>query len=215
MKLPTLKPIPVAAIAAILGLAAGCGWTWLNASRVVAQAVGVRHQAESERVEKNRQRRAQGWDFWTIEIENLVSELSGEKARLHKLANDLDQRSARMAAERKELERIRLDVESIRREIDDQVIAIRSDEAKNLHGLAQTYTSLTPHAAVTILREMDDTTAVKILSLMKPDAVGPIFEDMAKTSAPDHILAHRAATLSDKLRLMKSGTLPPTAAAGP
>jgi hypothetical protein len=34
--------------------------------------------------------------------------------------------------------------------------------------------------------------------------VGPIFEEMAKTSAPDGTLARRAALLSEKLRLMKS-----------
>ena len=57
---------------------------------------------------------------------------------------------------------------------------------------------------VAILREMDDTTVVKLLSLMKSDAVGPIFEEMTKTSSPEGTLARRAAVLSEKLRLMKS-----------
>jgi len=99
----------------------------------------------------------------------------------------------------------------MRREIDDRVVAIRSDEAKNLRSLSQTYTNLSPHAVVIIFRETDDATAVKILSLMKPEVVGPIFEDMARSSLIDGTLARRAATLSDKLRLMKSGVLPPTA----
>ena len=83
-------------------------------------------------------------------------------------------------------------------------IAINTDEAKNLRSLAQTYSTLTPHAAVAIIREMDDTTVVKILSLMKPDVVGPIFEEMAGASGGDTSLAQHAAVLSDKLRLMKS-----------
>ena len=53
--------------------------------------------------------------------------------------------------------------------------------------------------------ELDDTTAVKILSLMKADIVGPIFEEMSKTATADGMpLARRAALLSEKLRLMKS-----------
>jgi flagellar motility protein MotE (MotC chaperone) len=161
------------------------------------------------------QRRSQGWDFWTIEVENLTTELKDEKERLRKRSDDLDQREARLAAERKELDRIRTDDEAVCAELDARIVSIRSDEAKNLHSLAQTYTNLTPHAAVIILGEMDDPTAVKILSLMKPDVVGPIFEDMARTSGPDGALARRAAAFSDKLRLMKSGVVPPTASVGP
>ena len=88
--------------------------------------------------------------------------------------------------------------------MDERVVAIGADEAKNLHSLAQTYSTLTPHAAVAIIKEMDDTTVVKILSLMKPDVVGPIFEDMAKPNGGDDTLARRAAALSEKIRLMKS-----------
>jgi hypothetical protein len=51
---------------------------------------------------------------------------------------------------------------------------------------------------------MDDSTAVKILSLMKPDVVGPIFEEMSRAAGTDTTLARRAAMLSEKLRLMKS-----------
>jgi flagellar motility protein MotE (MotC chaperone) len=88
-------------------------------------------------------------------------------------------------------------------EITDKVVEIQADEAKNLRMLAQTYTNLTPHAAVAIIRELDDTTVVKILSLMKPDVVGPIFEDMAQ-SASGASDAHRAAVLSEKLRLVRA-----------
>jgi len=210
-----LKPVPVAVIAVVIGLAAGGGWTWMNVSRVVAVAVARRREVEALRLEKIQERRAQGWDFWTIEIENLKAELGDEKARLGKRSDELDQREARLASERQDLERIRTDIESVQRTIDAKVVSIHSDEAKNLHSLAQTYTNLTPHAAVIIFTEMDDSTAVKILSLMKPDIVGAIFEEMARTSGPDAVLARRAATLSEKLRLMKSGVDPAIASAAP
>lgn len=146
-----------------------------------------------------------GWDFWTIEIDNLSNELKGERARLRKESELMDQRAARLAAEEKELGKVRADVESLRKEIADKVIEITADESKNIRTLAQTYTALTPRGAVAIFRELDDTTAVKILSLMKAEVVGPIFEEMSKTAAADGTpLARRAALLSERLRLMKA-----------
>lgn len=201
-------PLPVILAATLLGTAAGLGWCWYRISGTVAQTLAVRRQLADEQRAKVEERRAHGWDFWTIEMENLASELKGEKARCLRREDELDKRSARLAAEKQELDRVRTDIEAMRREIDDRVIAIRADEAKNLRSLAQTYSNLTPRAAVAILKEMDDSTVVKILSLMKPDVVGPIFEEMSRSVSSDGTLARRAATLSEKLRLMKSGQLP-------
>jgi flagellar motility protein MotE (MotC chaperone) len=151
-----------------------------------------------------------GWDFWTIEIENLSNELKDERLRLKKQADLLDQRAARLAAGEKELAKVRTDVAALRQEVADRVTEISADEQKNIRTLAQTYTNLTPRAVVAIFKEMDDATAVKILSLMKPDVVGPIFEQMAITLGADGSpLARRAAILSEKLRLMKASK-PPT-----
>ena len=97
----------------------------------------------------------------------------------------------------------------MRKEIGERVIEINTDETKNLRGLAQTYTNLTPKAAVAIIREMDDVTVVKILSLMKPDIVAPIFEEMSKTPDKDGLLSRRAAVLSEKLRLLKAAKAAP------
>ena len=144
-----------------------------------------------------------GWDFWTVEIDNLSNELKEERARLRKQAELLDQRSARVVAEEKELAKVRGDIERLRKEIADKVIEISADEAKNIRTLSQTYAALTPRSAVAILKEIDDSTAVKILSLMKAETVGPIFEEMAKTIGSDGPLARRAALLSEKLRIMK------------
>jgi flagellar motility protein MotE (MotC chaperone) len=147
--------------------------------------------------------RSKGWDFWTVEIDNLSRELKDEKARVQKEEEGLDLRAARLAAERQELEKLRTELSTMHDEISAKVIEIQADESKNLRMLAQTYSSLTPHAAVAIIHELDDSTAVKILSLMKPDVIGPIFEDMAQGD-PSGSNAHRAAVLSEKIRLLKA-----------
>jgi flagellar motility protein MotE (MotC chaperone) len=191
------NPFLLPAVALLAGVAAGLLPLLRVGDTLVAQVLAGRaHQAA--------EKKTQGWDFWTVEIDNLASELKEEKARLKKQAEQLDQRAARLDAEQQELEKLRAADEATRKEINERVIAIAADEARNLRALAQTYTNLTPRAAVAIIREMDDVTVVKILSLMKPDVVAPIFEEMSRTPDKEGLLARRAALLSEKLRLMKS-----------
>ncbi len=192
------NPAFIAVLGVVSGTVVGLGWFWRAANVLVDHAIQAR-PVVVEAAGKD-----QGWDFWTIEIDGLSSELKEERARLRQQAEALNQRTARLASEQQELAKVRRDIEAMRAEINRKVIEITTDEMKNLRSLAQTYSSLTPKGCVAILREMDDTTVVKILSLMKSDAVGPIFEEMAKTAGPDGPLARRAAMLSDKLRLMKT-----------
>jgi len=136
-------------------------------------------------------------------MENVASELKEERARVSQQADQLAQREGRLAAERQELEKVRAQIESLRLEVSTKVIEIQGNELKNLRTLAQTYTSLTPRAAVAIFREMDDGTVVKILALMKSESVAPILEEMARASTADPSFSRRAAALSEKLRLMQ------------
>jgi flagellar motility protein MotE (MotC chaperone) len=195
------NPIVVAALSILLSVGLGSMVIWKGAAAAII-ANKAAHPVKHD--EKEEEAKARGWDFWTIEIDNLSAELKEEKARMKKQSEQLDQRAARLAAEEKELGKVRAEIETMRKEIADKVVELSSDEMKNLRTLAQTYTSLTPKAAVTIFREMDDSTAVKILSLMKPDTVGLIFEEMSKTAGADGPLAKRAAVLSEKLRLLKA-----------
>ena len=199
------NPFVAAALALLLSVGVGLFMFWRAAMPLLAAAINARLKtvADLPKKEKN-------WDFWTIEIENLSNELKEERGRQKKQAEMLDQREARIAAEQKELANMRAEIEGLRKEIADKVIVIREDEAKNLRALSQTYGNLTPRAAVAIIRELDDVTATKILSLMKPEVVGPIFEEMSRSSATDDTpLARRAAILSEKIRLMKSNKASP------
>ena len=198
-------PLILCVLALLGGALVGPLWFWSAAAKLVIKSAAQRQVAVQK---AHAQTRSQGWDFWTVEVENLSSELKEEKARLRQRADDLDSQEKRIVAEKQELEKIRTDIANLRVQIDQRVIAINTDESKNLHVLAQTYATLTPEGAVNILKEMDDTTAVKILSLMKPDVVGPIFEVMAKPNGADTTMAQHAAELSDKLRMMKAATVP-------
>jgi flagellar motility protein MotE (MotC chaperone) len=200
------NPLITAATGLLLALAVGACTFWRAAGPLLAQALAAQARAAAAA----RSETDKGWDFWTVQIESLANELKGEKAKLKKEADILDRREVRIAAQEKGLATMRAELESMRKDLSARIIGIRADEAKNLRGLAQTYSNLSPRAAVAIFREMDDVTAVKILFLMKPDVVGPIFEEMSKTAGTDGTLARRAAVLSEKLRVMKA-TPPATA----
>jgi flagellar motility protein MotE (MotC chaperone) len=199
------SPIVAAVLAIVMGTGSGLFTFWHAAGLVLEEAIKHR-PVPKELVPK--EERERGWNFWTIEIENLAGELKGERERQRKLSEQLDHREAQLAAERQELSKVRNEIEGLRQEIATKVVEINADEMKNIRGLAQTYTGLTPRAAVAIIREMDDTMVVKILSVMKPDVVAPIFEEMSRTAGSDGPMARRAALLSDRLRLMKSTKAP-------
>jgi flagellar motility protein MotE (MotC chaperone) len=192
------SPLVFAVLGLVISVALGVAMTWRAAAPVIRDVLAKRVKPVDT------ERKTKGWDFWTIEIENLSNELKEERAQLRKRTDLLEQREARVALEEKELGKVRASIEKMRREIAEKVIEISADESKNLRTLAQTYTNLSPKAVVAIIREMDDVTSVKILSLMKPDAVGPVFEEMSRTAGPDGPLSRRAAILSEKLRLVKA-----------
>jgi flagellar motility protein MotE (MotC chaperone) len=202
MSAKLINPVTVIALSVVVsvGLGGALSWRVMEPLLVKSATAAAARKPASETSEL----RQKGWDFWTIEIENLSHELKEERERLKLQAERLEQRAARIAAEEREFAKLRADVEGMRKQIADRIIEIKADETKNIKTLAQTYTTLTPKGAAAILREMDDSTAVKILSIMKPDVVGPIFEEMSRDSSADTALAKRAATLSEKLRLMKA-----------
>jgi flagellar motility protein MotE (MotC chaperone) len=122
--------------------------------------------------------------------------------------DQLDQRAAQLANEARELAKVRIEIEALRRGITEKIIEISADDAKNIRTLAQTYSNLTPRAVVAIVRELDDATAVKIFSLMKVDVVSAIFEEMSRTAGPDGPMSKRVAILSERMRQMKSVVKP-------
>jgi len=52
--------------------------------------------------------------------------------------------------------------------------------------------------------QMDETSAVKILALMKVDVVAGIFEEMGKQAAGDPLMAKRAAKLAEGVKNYRS-----------
>jgi len=192
------NPVVVIVLGLVLGVGTGVAYFKKMAAPLIAHARAAR--TTKVHVEKP----DAPWDFWTTEIDNLSSELKDAKLSLKKREDEVTAREARLVAERQELTKQRQELETMRTEISARIGEIQADEVKNLKSLANLYSNLTPKATLTIFKEMDDLTVVKLLSLMKTDVVSPLFEEMGKEAASDPALAKKAAALSEKLRLFKS-----------
>ncbi len=190
------SPIVYILLSVLLG--AGLVLALLNkeATTLVTQMAAQHvHEIEAKRPEKP-------WDFWTPEVENLAKELKEEKEKLAQREADVAAREKRVAAEVLELDVIRKQVESLRGEIASRIVEVQSQEMKNLKTLANTYSKLTPPAAVAIFKELDDLMVAKLLSLMKPEVTTAILQEFSSTPGPDNVNVKRAAEITQRLRLL-------------
>ena len=149
------------------------------------------------------------WSFRSEDIDALVADLNDQRVKLVQRQTELDKLAAHIEAERQELEKTRSDIAAMRDEISAEIPQFQDSERKNIKTLAQTYSDIEPTAAVAILREMDENTCAKLLSLMKPDKVAAILQEMS-VEDKDETMVKRAARISDKLRLMQTNPTPHT-----
>ena len=195
MKLLT-SPWGIALLAMFLNL----GTTVL----MLLPAIGALQDTYEEIPEKTSMA-ARMWGFKTEAVDDLIKELETERTKLEEGQKGVLAVQSQNAADREELEKVRGEIKAMRAEIDDKVVEIQEQELKNLKTLAQTYSAMNPAAVVAIFRELDENMAVKVLSFMKADRVGPILGEMSKgiDTASGETMAKRAARITDKLRLLK------------
>ena len=140
-----------------------------------------------------------------------VSELKLAKDQLAVREAALIEQQKRMESERLELERTRSDIDLMRKQVESYLteakglnVKARAEDAvsemKNLKTLVQTYSAMSPKSTVAIMLQMEDSSAVKILALMKVDIVAGIFEEMGKQAAGDPLMAKRAAKLAEGVK---------------
>lgn len=138
------------------------------------------------------------WDYVNPEVDQLVEELKKERQTLAERSRQLDELAARLQAERNELNVVTQQVAQLQKEFDDTVVRVTEEETTNLKRLAKVYTSMSPEGAAVILKQLDETTIVKILTFMKDGETAPILETIAKLGDAE---AKMAASISERLRL--------------
>ena len=142
--------------------------------------------------------RVPSWEFHNPEVDLLIEELKQEKETLAKRQAQLNELAERLQVERVEINEVTKAVYQLQAQFDSNVVRVLSEEAVNVKKLARTYAAMTPEGAVPILKQLDETTLVKILANMKESETAPILEGMARQSEAD---AKRVAAISERLRL--------------
>jgi flagellar motility protein MotE (MotC chaperone) len=214
-------PILVAILLGIATSAAVLYWRWPAIGSKFESAI----PAASAQTRITTQ--SKDWDYYTSEVENLMKELRDEKTSYEKKTKDLAAVEMRIETEKKELLRsrdellrLRGEIEKMRDELSSRTTEIQDTERINIRNLARTYSNMKPAEAVAIFVEMTDDNIAKLLASMKNDVVAKILGEMAKTANPKATpetiasgaepatLAPRAASISEKLRLLKKEPAP-------
>ncbi len=104
-------PVTAMVVSLVLSIVLGVALCWRAAGPLQQLAAAARPKPVVD-VKKDK-----GWDFWTIEMDNLSTDLTEERARLRKQSDLLDQRAARLDDEQRELGKIRSDIEALRQQI--------------------------------------------------------------------------------------------------
>jgi flagellar motility protein MotE (MotC chaperone) len=146
------------------------------------------------------------WGFKTQAVDDLIAELTSERERTAEEHKSLETLRARLATERAEVEQVREEIKALREALDQRVLQIEESEIKNLKSLANTYSAMKTASIVAIFHEMNEDMAVKLVSLMKPDRISQILEEMAREreNPGEEPAARRAVRFSDKLRLIQT-----------
>jgi len=119
-----------------------------------------------------------------------VSELKLAKDQLAVREAALLEQQKRMEFGRLELERTRADIDLMRKQVEVYLAEAKGlsvkaraevtvNELKNLKMLVQTYSTMSPKSTVAIMLQMDESSAVKILALMKVDVVAEFLKRWA------------------------------------
>jgi flagellar motility protein MotE (MotC chaperone) len=138
-------------------------------------------------------------------MDQAVDELHKERGNLLAREKHVEELEARVLAERAGLDEATRAIQKLQADLERDIVRVKDDEAPNLKKLAKMYTSMEPAGAAAILRELEDSVLVKILTFMKEAETAPILEALARRGEAD---TKRAARVSEFLRLASVARAP-------
>jgi len=138
------------------------------------------------------------WDFFNPELDQLIEGLRQEREANGAKARELNELSARLQAERAELDNAARAIRKLQSEFDREITRLKEDEAANLKKLAKMYALMEPEGAARIMKELEDSVLVKILLLMKEEQNAVVLDALARLGPEE---TKRVARVSEFLRL--------------
>ena len=161
----------------------------------------VEGEPSQEEIVAKAQEAVPSWEFQSQEADLLIRELKIEKDSLAKRVKDLNDLAERLKTERMEINMVTQAVHQLQAQVESSIVRINAEEAVNIKKLSRTYAAMSPDGAAPIMKEMEETTLIKIIALMKEAESAPILEAMSKISPDD---AKRVAKITERLRFYLS-----------
>ena len=161
----------------------------------------VEGEPSQEEIVAKAQEAVPSWEFQSQEADLLIRELKIEKESLAKREKDLNDLAERLKTERMEINMVTQAVHQLQAQVESSIVRINAEEAVNIKKLSRTYAAMSPDGAAPIMKEMEETTLIKIIALMKEAESAPILEAMSKISPDD---AKRVAKITERLRFYLS-----------
>jgi flagellar motility protein MotE (MotC chaperone) len=144
------------------------------------------------------------WKFRNPEIDQWVLELKAEKAALEERKLQLNEWETRLKAERQELSGVTQMVAQLQADFDKSLIRVREQEFKNVKRQAKTLAEMSPDAAASLLDQLPDEDAVRVLASMKDEQVSLLIETLSKMGKAQ---SKHAAVITERMRhYMPDGT---------
>ena len=153
--------------------------------------------ASQEEIVAHAKEAVPSWEFSSQEADMLIVELKEQKAALALREKDLNELAERLKTERLEINVVTQAVHQLQAQVEASIVRINAEEAVNIKKLSRTYAAMSPDGAAPIMKEMEETTLVKVIALMKEAEVAAILEAMSKLSPAD---AKRVANITERLR---------------
>jgi flagellar motility protein MotE (MotC chaperone) len=137
------------------------------------------------------------WKFHNPEIQEWISQIKQERDSLAVREQQLKEWEAQLTAQSRELSMVTRAMSNIQREFDQRVVTFSAAEQDNAKKQVKIIAGMSSDGAASMLGEMSDTEATKLLYLMKNEVVSGILEAMGR-QGPEQ--ARRASTLGKKIK---------------
>jgi flagellar motility protein MotE (MotC chaperone) len=145
------------------------------------------------------------WKFRNPEIDQWVSQIHEERDALAVREQELKDWEARLKAESHEISIVTQTVTRTQADFDKRVLLFTDQQKDNVKKQLKVISDMSPDGASTMLNEMPDDEAARLLYALKPDVSGAILDAMSKSGGT---AARRAAALTERLKDVMSP--PPT-----
>ena len=137
------------------------------------------------------------WKFHNPEIQEWIQQIKTERDALAVRTQQLKEWEAQLNAQSRELAMVTRAMSNVQRDFDQRVVSFSAQEQDNAKKQVKVIAGMSADGAASMLGEMSDTEATKLLYAMKNETVSGILDAMSRQGFEQ---SKRAAKLAQKIK---------------